>query len=201
MIYLFVEEGIEKWQPKWLTWKYIRKYLQLICSSSSWTARAFDWLTIKYIFDYWVQTMQWIPNNGSNICIKQRSFVWFIRLVKAHYCLSKVEVWIEFGLLRIIIQHFHHHNGGARYPWVGVLPHGWAFDPHMGQDAHFWPKIIISFYFFNIIYFSKKISAYREFDELLVIDHFQGVSSITPTQVMVYHWWIPCETLVHTGSR
>ena len=24
---------------------------------------------------------------------------------------------------------------------------------------------------------------------------------ITPTQVMVYHWWIPCETLVHTGSR
>ena len=25
--------------------------------------------------------------------------------------------------------------------------------------------------------------------------------SITPTQVMVYHWWIPCETLVHTGSR
>ena len=24
---------------------------------------------------------------------------------------------------------------------------------------------------------------------------------ITSTQVMVYHWWIPCETLVHTGSR
>ena len=24
---------------------------------------------------------------------------------------------------------------------------------------------------------------------------------ITPTQVMVYHLWIPCETLVHTGSR
>ena len=24
---------------------------------------------------------------------------------------------------------------------------------------------------------------------------------ITPTQVMVYHWWIPCVTLVHTGSR
>ena len=25
--------------------------------------------------------------------------------------------------------------------------------------------------------------------------------AITSTQVMVYHWWIPCETLVHTGSR
>ena len=24
---------------------------------------------------------------------------------------------------------------------------------------------------------------------------------ITPTQVMAYHWWIPCETLVPTGSR
>ena len=28
-----------------------------------------------------------------------------------------------------------------------------------------------------------------------------GVDGITSTQVMVYHWWIPCETLVHTGSR
>ena len=28
-----------------------------------------------------------------------------------------------------------------------------------------------------------------------------GTTSITSTQVMVYHWWIPCETLVHTGSR
>ena len=27
------------------------------------------------------------------------------------------------------------------------------------------------------------------------------LGSITSTQVMVYHWWIPCETLVHTGSR
>ena len=27
------------------------------------------------------------------------------------------------------------------------------------------------------------------------------VGAITSTQVMVYHWWIPCETLVHTGSR
>ena len=26
-------------------------------------------------------------------------------------------------------------------------------------------------------------------------------TSITSTQVMVYHWWIPCETLVHTRSR
>ena len=24
---------------------------------------------------------------------------------------------------------------------------------------------------------------------------------ITSTQVMVYQWWIPCEALVHTGSR
>ena len=30
---------------------------------------------------------------------------------------------------------------------------------------------------------------------------WRGCWLITPTQVMVYHWWIPCETLVHTGSR
>ena len=27
------------------------------------------------------------------------------------------------------------------------------------------------------------------------------IGTITPTQVMVYHLWIPCETLVPTGSR
>ena len=31
--------------------------------------------------------------------------------------------------------------------------------------------------------------------------HCEMLLIITPTQVMVYHWWIPCETLVHTGSR
>ena len=25
--------------------------------------------------------------------------------------------------------------------------------------------------------------------------------AITSTQVIVYHWWIPCETLDHTGNR
>ena len=28
-----------------------------------------------------------------------------------------------------------------------------------------------------------------------------NMDRITPTQVMVYYWWIPCETPVHTGSR
>ena len=28
-----------------------------------------------------------------------------------------------------------------------------------------------------------------------------GMDRITSTQVMVYHWWIPCETLVHNDSR
>ena len=34
------------------------------------------------------------------------------------------------------------------------------------------------FYIYNIIYFTKKISKYQEFDELLVIGKFQRVSSI-----------------------
>ena len=40
-------------------------------------------------------------------------------------------------------------------------------------------------------------------DQLLVLLHLavHPTATITPTQVMVYHWWIPCETLVHTGSR
>ena len=29
----------------------------------------------------------------------------------------------------------------------------------------------------------------------------KDTAAITSTQVMVYHWWIPCETLVHTVSR
>ena len=29
----------------------------------------------------------------------------------------------------------------------------------------------------------------------------ERMGTIASTQVMVYHWWIPCETLVHTGSR
>ena len=30
---------------------------------------------------------------------------------------------------------------------------------------------------------------------------FRSQNAITPTQVMVYHWCIPCETLLHTGSH
>ena len=57
-------------------------------------------------------------------------------------------------------------------------PTGWAFSPHKGQDAHFGVKIKMSFYFYRIIYFTKKIFAYQEFDFLFVIDQFQKVSSI-----------------------
>ena len=32
-------------------------------------------------------------------------------------------------------------------------------------------------------------------------NYFARIKPITSTQVMVYNWWIPCETLVHTGSR
>ena len=34
-----------------------------------------------------------------------------------------------------------------------------------------------------------------------VLQELTNIITITSTQVMVYHWWIPCETLVHTGSR
>ena len=34
------------------------------------------------------------------------------------------------------------------------------------------------FYFYDIILLTKKISAYQEFDMILVIDEFQRVSSI-----------------------
>ena len=40
--------------------------------------------------------------------------------------------------------------------WWAFCPTGWAFCPHMGQNAHFWPKIIMSFHFYNIMYFTKK---------------------------------------------
>ena len=36
----------------------------------------------------------------------------------------------------------------------------------------------MSFYFYDIIYFTKKIFAYQELDELLVLDQFRRVSSI-----------------------
>ena len=36
--------------------------------------------------------------------------------------------------------------------------------------------------------------------DIFTLKWFHG-AIITPTQVIVYHWWIPCETLVHTGSR
>ena len=42
MIYLFMEDRIEKWRPKCVPRKNVKEYLQQICNSSSWLAHAFD---------------------------------------------------------------------------------------------------------------------------------------------------------------
>ena len=39
-------------------------------------------------------------------------------------------------------------------------------------------KIIMSFYFYNIIYFTAKIYVYQLFEFCLVVNHFQKVLSI-----------------------
>ena len=51
-------------------------------------------------------------------------------------------------------------------------------------------------------YNSNHGGQFRDTDKISY--HLRGcvlLIQITLTQVMIYHWWIPCETLVHTGSR
>ena len=56
------------------------------------------------------------------------------------------------------------------------MPRCGRFAPNGGRFTHIWDKttifvkLIMSFYFYDIIYFTKKISVYQEFDELLFID-------------------------------
>ena len=57
------------------------------------------------------------------------------------------------------------HYAGTLYSGVALCPKGWACCQHMGQDAPFCAKIIKSFRFYDIIYFTKKIFAYQEYNE------------------------------------
>ena len=57
-------------------------------------------------------------------------------------------------------------------------PTGWAFCPHMGQDAHFKVKYQGRFISKILYILQRKISAYHEYDELLVMDQFPLVIAI-----------------------
>ena len=60
---------------------------------------------------------------------------------------------------------------------TGKLSRGGRFAHIWGKMLIFWVKIMM-FWLYNISYFTKKISAYQEFGESLVIDEFKSISSL-----------------------
>ena len=66
-------------------------------------------------------------------------------------------------------------RGGRVALWGGFLPTCGARRPFFGKDDN---EMIMSFYFKDTMQFIKEIFAYQEFDELLVIDQFQIISSM-----------------------
>ena len=74
--------------------------------------------------------------------------------------------------------------------WLCLVRVYWGHELSIIVKLSLWnmPMVRLIFFSFCFIYH--------------IMDHrLTGSGTIASTQVMVYHWWIPCETLVHTSSR
>ena len=114
-----------------------------------------------------------------NICMTQRSAVCLIQL---HHNTISFDSSLIMNRFRVIINNNSTFwspcqdktaRGGRVAPRGGFLPTYRARHPFF-----FLAKMIMPFYFKDTMQFIKEIFAYQEFDELLVIDQFQIISSM-----------------------